>query len=226
MHIKWVGAHPNNYGAGRDGKTIKKVVMHWIVGTLASADASFANPNRRASAHYGVGPDEIHQYVKEEDTAWHAGNLDVNKESIGIEHQGGPDLPIDPRTILNSAELLAGICKRYNIPLDRNHIKLHREIKATQCPGTLDVDEIIDVAKEINNAPTEPLPISEPNAKIDFKGFKTDLETYEVLELQVVKAKLKAKDARIKELESQPSAPAFTKPIAKLHYQLAQEFEK
>ena len=128
MNIKWVGCHPNNFGAGRYNNSIKYVILHWIVGTLESADATFNNPTRLASAHYGVGDDEIHQWVKESDTAWHAGNLMVNRQSIGIENEGGPDLPISEATYQTSAKLIADICKRYNIPIDREHILGHREV--------------------------------------------------------------------------------------------------
>lgn len=152
MNIKWIGAHSNNYEAGRKGQKITKVVLHWIVGKLSAADATFQDPTRIASAHYGIGPSEVHQYVKEEDTAYHAGNLTVNRQSIGIEHQGGPDIPITEDTYKQSIELVADICKRYGIPADRQHIIKHNEIKATQCPGTLDVDRIVnDVAKILIN---------------------------------------------------------------------------
>lgn len=152
MNIKWIGAHSNNYEAGRKGQKITKVVLHWIVGKLSAADATFQDSTRIASAHYGIGPSEVHQYVKEEDTAYHAGNLTINRQSIGIEHQGGPDLPISEDTYKQSIELVADICKRYGIPADREHILKHNEIKSTQCPGTLDVDRIVnDVAKLLIN---------------------------------------------------------------------------
>ena len=149
MDIKWIGCHPNNFLVGRSGKTVNKVVLHWIVGTLNSADATFAKPDRIASAHYGVGNNDIHQYVKEEDTAYHAGNLTVNKESIGIEHEGGPDIPVTEITVQTSIKLVSDICRRYNIPADSQHIIRHSDVKATQCPGTLPVERIIAEVSKI-----------------------------------------------------------------------------
>lgn len=143
MTIKWIGANSNNFQSGRSGNKIDKIVLHWIVGKLSAADAVFNNPDRQVSAHYGIGHTTIHQYVREEDTAYHAGNLTVNRQSIGIEHEGGPDLPISEDTHKTSIELVTDICRRYNIPADRQHILKHSEIKATQCPGTLDIDRII-----------------------------------------------------------------------------------
>src|SRR3990167_7804699 len=107
MDIKWIGANASNYGIGRAGNKIDKIVLHWIVGKLSAADVTFQNPDRIASAHYGIGNNTIHQYVKEENTAYHAGNLTVNRQSIGIEHEGGPDLSISEDTYKTSIQLVA-----------------------------------------------------------------------------------------------------------------------
>lgn len=160
--ITQVPAHVNNYGVGRAGKSVNKIILHWIVGTLESADTTFKNPDRKASAHYGIGDGDIHQYVQEADTAWHASNLTVNRESIGIEHEGGWLLsdgktrfkPTD-KTHETSAKLVADIAKRYNIPLDRDHILPHNKYSSTQCPGTLDIDRIITLAKQQGGDPVE-----------------------------------------------------------------------
>lgn len=152
LQPKWIGANSKNYGVGRQGKQVSMIVVHWIVGRLSAADATFQDANREASAHYGVSPKEIHQYVKESDTAYHAGNLAVNLVSIGIEHEGGPDIPIDENTYKNSAELIASLAKKYNIPLNRDHVKMHKEVKigATSCPGTLNIDKLLSMAIIIN----------------------------------------------------------------------------
>ena len=170
MNIKWVGCHPNNYDVGRSGKKINKIVVHWIVGTLESCDTTFANPDREASTHYAIGDSDIHQYVKEEDTAWHASNLTVNRESIGIEHEGGWLLEGGTRkkptdlTHQTSAKLVADICRRYSLPINRDTVHGHNEYKATQCPGSLDIDRIIELArKEVTPDPVE---ISDPQAKL------------------------------------------------------------
>lgn len=176
MNIKWIGASSNNFDSGRGGKKIDKIVLHWIVGTLESADGTFANPDRKASAHYGIGDNDVHQYVREEDTAWHASNYGVNQTSIGIEHEGGWLLadgtrqkPSD-KTHETSGRLVADICRRYSLPINKTTIHTHSEYKATQCPGSLDIDRIIEIAKNFNTPeppvgnPTEP--ISDPQAKL------------------------------------------------------------
>jgi N-acetyl-anhydromuramyl-L-alanine amidase AmpD len=153
MNVTWIGAHKNNFGVGRGGKKVRKIVLHWIVGSLKSADATFAKSTRKASAHYGIGNKEIHQWVKEEDTAWHASNLAVNTESIGIEHEGGPNLPITEETIQTSIALVVDICRRHSITPSASTIKRHSDISATQCPGTLPVERIIEEASKILSFP-------------------------------------------------------------------------
>lgn len=53
--------------------------------------------------------------------------------------------------------------------------------------------------------PAEPI-ISDPKAKIDFQGMQTPIETYGVMELQLIKSKILSKDSKIKELEGKISA--------------------
>ncbi len=154
MTIRWIGSP--NFDTNR--KPIDKIVLHWIAGRIDSADSVFQDTNRNTSAHYAVGQSEIHQYVKEENVAYHAGSYEINQHSIGIEHEGGPDLPITEAVYKQSIELIAEICTRYNIPIDDYHIIPHRQIKATQCPGTLDLQRIITGVKSA----VIPQPIPQP----------------------------------------------------------------
>jgi len=86
-----------------------------------------------------VGNGIVHQYVKEQDTAWHAGNFDINQRSIGIEHRGAPTMPITDATYNTSADLIADICRRHG---KRFPLRAHREFYATACPGTLDLNKL------------------------------------------------------------------------------------
>ncbi len=144
MNITWVGSP--NFDSNR--KQIKKIVIHWFgIGTLAGADATFQKAGG-TSAHYAVSDNIVHQYVKEEHVAYHAGNYSVNQESIGIEHDANPDKPLSEDSYKTSAQLIAELCKKHNIPLDRQHIIKHSEVpRATSCCGTVDVDKLISLAK-------------------------------------------------------------------------------
>jgi hypothetical protein len=145
MNISWIGSP--NYTKGRQGASIDKIVCHWMAGTLSSTDSVFQNTTRQTSAHYGVGQDgQVHQYVKESDTAWHAGNWDANITSVGIEHEGGPGIPITDSVYQTSGELIASIWQRVGRQLP---LRKHSNFKITQCPGTLDLNRLTDIATRI-----------------------------------------------------------------------------
>lgn len=172
MNITWIGDKvPQNYQVGRKsvytGKQyiVQGIVLHWMDGTLSGTDAWFNNPKDVDSATYGIGDDQIHQYLKEEDTAYQAGRYEpdvnnplANLNTIGIEHQGSPLITISDQTYETSAQLVADICTRHTIPCDRDHIKAHHEVSkvATSCPGTLDVDRIVKRAQEILSGQSAP----------------------------------------------------------------------
>src|SRR3989344_3627451 len=94
----------SNFWVGRKGYRPEAVVIHIMDGTLPGTDSWFANPTSQVSAHYGIGKSgEVHQYVQENDAAWHAGlvnapvwklirpNVNPNLYTIGIELEGKPD---------------------------------------------------------------------------------------------------------------------------------------
>ena len=134
-----------------------------MAGTLRGTDAWFRNPRSKVSAHYGVGRGgAVHQYVSESDTAWHAGRVyrptwggvkrlgrNPNLYTVGIEHEGHlgdawPEAMLDA-----SARLIADVCTRWSIPIDREHVVGHREIYARKaCPGDeVDLDDLVARAR-------------------------------------------------------------------------------
>jgi N-acetylmuramoyl-L-alanine amidase len=155
MNIQFLGSP--NFAPGRNGHNLvtepRFVVIHTMVGTIASANARFQQASEQASAHYGVGLDgRIVQWVREEDAAFHAGDFVVNLDSIGIEHEDGGrfDDPRPDALYRASAELVGDICRRCGMPIDAQHIRPHRDFSATRCPDALDVARII---REANSGP-------------------------------------------------------------------------
>jgi N-acetyl-anhydromuramyl-L-alanine amidase AmpD len=71
--------------------------------------------------------------IRELDVAYHAGNRSYNERSVGIEHEGFVDRPEDFTDAMYaaSARLAAGVCVRYGIPVDREHIIGHVEVPGT-----------------------------------------------------------------------------------------------
>ncbi|MDZ5076192.1 peptidoglycan recognition family protein [Nesterenkonia sp. HG001] len=141
MDLVW--KHTENYTAGRDGTAVDRIVIHYIVGTLAAADATFADPDSGVSAHYGIGEGALHQYVSEANTAWHAGDLAMNRRSIGIEHSADSDRSPSASTYEMSIDVCTRICREYGLD-PQTQIIPHSSVVATACPGTVAIARIRD----------------------------------------------------------------------------------
>lgn len=129
-----------NFSHGRKRK-IDMLVIHVMEGTFGPTAAWFANPEAHVSAHYGISVDgDVARYVRESDTAWHAGHPDYNARSIGIELEGhiadGAETFTEPM-INTLAELCEQICSQWGIPRDRAHIIGHNEVPDPRHPGQL-----------------------------------------------------------------------------------------
>jgi N-acetyl-anhydromuramyl-L-alanine amidase AmpD len=136
--VVWYPAHRSNYtAANRGAPQIDKIVIHVTQGSWSSAINWFQSPSSDASAHYVVRSHDgkIAQCVSDINIAWHAGNWPVNRNSIGIEHEGFIDDPkwFTPEMYRASAKLAAYLCRRYRIPIDRQHVIGHNEVPG--CPG-------------------------------------------------------------------------------------------
>jgi N-acetylmuramoyl-L-alanine amidase len=155
-----------NFTTGRSGYNPEAIVIHIMEGTLSGTDSWFKSTISKVSAHYGIGKmGEIHQYVQEKDTAWHAGRVNApswslikpagsglyinpNFYTIGIEHEGNDDSIWTDEMYNISSSLIKEISKRWDIPLDRQHIIGHHEIYSLKtCPGSkVDINKLIALA--------------------------------------------------------------------------------
>ena len=160
QEITWIGS-PHRH-KGRQGFRPEAVVIHIIEGALEAADSWFQAPESKVSAHYGVGrTGKVHQYVGESDTAFHAGRVwkakwaglkaqvNPNLYTIGIEHEGRGSSEWPDAMYQSSAQLIADVCTRWSIPIDREHIVGHREIYGRKtCPNDIvDLDRLITMAR-------------------------------------------------------------------------------
>lgn len=155
-----------NYALGRGQcpYPVDAIVIHCTEGDAASVRAWFRNPDAEVSAHYMVRKDGgIEQFVDEDDKAFHAGQpvrptaalvlerapWTPNSWAIGVEHESSGREELTDAQRAASYELIADIVRRRAIPVDRDHIIAHREVKASKtCPGAIDVDRIVyDVAE-------------------------------------------------------------------------------
>jgi N-acetyl-anhydromuramyl-L-alanine amidase AmpD len=132
------------YNEGRRGQAIDRIVIHITgAGQTPYIGSWFTREEANSSAHYMVDQNgDILQFVREQDTAWHARG--ANRRSIGIEHvavqRGGatygsthyPYTPPSAAEYAASAALVAHLCRKYNLTPDRTTIIGHREAD----PGT------------------------------------------------------------------------------------------
>lgn len=118
-------------GAG-PGIKIDQIVLHTTEGSYAGAIQTFQGPNA-AAAHYVMRSSDgaVTQMVSDKDVAFGDGNYDSNLHSIQIEHEGfsafGADWYTDV-TYQQTAKLVKYLVKRYDIPLDRQHILAHDNV--------------------------------------------------------------------------------------------------
>ncbi len=160
----FVGCAAVNFRRGRpSGFQPEAIVIHIGEGSLRSIDMQFNDPNAKVSAHYCVSKaGDIHQYVDEKDTAFHAGNIDQpawkglkpgkapgsfinpNFYTIGIEHEGFADDKWPDVQLSTSAALVGEIAQRWKISLDEDHVIRHHQIRFLKsCPGN--VITIVDI---------------------------------------------------------------------------------
>lgn len=117
---------------GRGGKKITTIVIHhWddpAKNPTFEGTVSYLTRNRaKTSAHWVVEAGRACQLVDEADTAWHAGNWEVNQASIGIECNPRAS-EADKQTI---GDLIGQIQNRWGT------LKIigHKDVHSTECPG-------------------------------------------------------------------------------------------
>ena len=145
------------------------VLMHTMVGTLAGTIASFNDPHRQASAHFGIGFDgRIHQFgpLGRGWEAWHA--MAANLTWYGIEHEDGGDQhrPLTGAQITASAQVVELLSRFAGFPLQvtddvhghgyGTHVMGGAAWGGHTCPGpgprAAQRADIITLAKEIRAA--------------------------------------------------------------------------
>lgn len=149
----WTDLEPDEYKllskhftAGRQGSTIRHVVVHHNGGNLSIQGCYDVWQTREASAHYQVDAQgRIGQLVHDADTAWHAGSWAENIQSIGIEHADISTSPwrVSDATLDNGAHLVAAICRAYKLGRPQWGVNVfpHSHFKSTECPASLAGDQ-------------------------------------------------------------------------------------
>ena len=156
---------PNKW-IGRRGHKPEAIIIHITEGNFGGALAWLTNPKSQVSAHFLTKRDGfIEQLVSCDDTAWHAGiiknpkwqllkqGINPNLYTIGIENEGTINTPPTGNQIWALARLVRSLCRKYNIPCDKNHVIPHNWLRADKtCPGPyFDCEKIIWLANFPNS---------------------------------------------------------------------------
>lgn len=135
-----------NYSQGREGLEPDRIVIHHWGADGQSHDGVVdfftRGPGSGTSAHYVVSAGRITQICHDYDTAYHAGNWQINLRSIGIECRPEASEE-DVRTV---AELVRRIRSEWgNLPLS-----VHSDYYPTACPGRYHalIDRINQLSQE------------------------------------------------------------------------------
>lgn len=134
--VVWHDAHRSNYtSANRGAKQIDRIVIHVTQGSWSSAINWFGTRGAGVSAHYVIRSRDGKraQCVSDINIAWHAGNWNMNKKSIGIEHEGyiNEKRWFTPEMYRSSARLAAYLCHRYNMRPNRRNIIGHNQVRGS-----------------------------------------------------------------------------------------------
>ena len=115
----------------------KQIVIHYVANAGSSAENNwkyFKNSGVNASSNFIVGLDgEIIQCMPINEVAYHAGNKDVNYNSIGIEvcHPDA-DGKFSKATYQSLIKLVSWLCKKYGI--SRKNVIRHYDVTKKLCP--------------------------------------------------------------------------------------------
>lgn len=178
-------------------KGIKKIVVHWVANPKSTAKNNrdyFENLKNQTrlyvSAHYIVGLNgEIIQCIPEDEISYHAGNLDMNYKSIGIEccHQDSKGRFNDD-TYDSLIDLVADLCIKYNLDPKTDVIR-HYDVIGKECPRFY-----------VKNPQEWELLKNDIYLKIGCKNFNCEVEDiimYQEIEKRLIK--LESENKKIKE---------------------------
>ena len=145
VSCEWIPAPYAEFGDGDYGnhdlgdrpasQSIDYIVIHDTEGSWDTTIKLVQDPTY-VSWQYTLRSSDGHiaQHVPLKDVAWHAGNWYVNAKSIGLEHEGfltAPDAWYTEAMYRSSARLVRYLAKRFDIPLDRQHILGHDNVPGT-----------------------------------------------------------------------------------------------
>ncbi len=195
----------------RPEKNITRIICHHDAVARPHDYDTMARLRNEAAAHYKtLGPGLQYHYSIDNTgeifyvrphtaTLWHAGDISVNRTSIGIKLDGYFHPGVNQKPTREQLEalqqLLVNLCTQHpEFPADQNDVFGHREISSTACPGnemfpyvvqfrntgkiTPQADIVYDWPSMQPNTPTPPptttpAPVpTQPSVEVSYRVFK------------------------------------------------------
>lgn len=133
------------------------IVLHYTGGGEEGALQHLSSDTSNVSAHYLIDKDgKVYQLADDNSVVYHAGNLDYNHKSIGIEFEmlDGKDEMTDAQKEIG-AKLVSQLQAKYKIPYDK--IIAHKDVpNATHTDLTQkQYDTFVNYLKQNNPVATE-----------------------------------------------------------------------
>ena len=207
---------PRDWANRWDGEILDTITIHCVVGQLTVEQLGdfFANPNRKASSNYGIGPDgRIGMYVEEKDRSWCTGGEkncygmtgsmnDYRAITIEVASETEPPYAVTDEAYAAIIRLCADICQRNGIKRmmwladpskvwDKSvqNMTAHRWFAYKSCPGDYLYDRFGDIAEKVNEIidpqPVPPEPPKPDRVAVDgWWGTETTFALQDVLGCQ------------------------------------------
>lgn len=153
-------ASSKNY-SDRRGMKVCKFTPHHMAGNLTVEQCGrlFQNPNRGASANYGIGTDgRIAIYVDEDYRGWTSSNAMNDRQAITVEVANceiGGQWKVSDAAWESLVKLAYDVCKRYNFRLTydgtpNGSLTHHNMFAKTTCPGPYLQSRMKELAETVN----------------------------------------------------------------------------
>lgn len=144
----------------RPSRVDRFIVHHAATTGLEGVLSMMDGGSREVSANYVVKDRNIVGVVPENLRAWTSGSYSwdgraITVETCNSEAGDASGWPISEESYRSLARLIADCAARYGFPLDREHVIGHRELYqrygasyATACPGGINMDRLVRMARE------------------------------------------------------------------------------
>lgn len=179
-----------NTGGTRPLSAIKYIVIHGTATTnvQGAMDTWLVSTGKNTSANILITDTDVWGCVGLNYIAWHSGGTGkiTNYNSIGIEHinsyisdYNNPNTYyFSDKTLENGAKTVADICKQLGLPPTRETIVPHREVSATACPQTLNIDNYVKKVQYYYYQKAEQTKEEEENTDMLLITFKDALDDF------------------------------------------------